>query len=196
MTKDIEKIEQKKKALNAQINQIVEIAHRLFEEKGYEEVGVREISALAGKSPMQLYRLGLGKQDLLAEVILRVNAKQIEMIKPFSKAKHQTALTYIEQYLLNLYKNDIEIKPIRKEGAAFGWKWSGRYEGLIIEQLMQLIKPIADALDYFGYDDIQARCYTIWSLYYVGYRNAVMNDANAEECLSGIKPSLKIILRK
>ena len=179
-----------------QIEAIVKVAHRLFEKNGYEQVGMREISAAAQKSPMQLYRLGLDKKDLLAEVIIQVNAMQIKKLKPFTANQGLSVELFIENYLLNLYKQDIEIKSIRKEGAAFGWKWSGKYEARIFEQLMLIIKPIADALEHEGFEDIQARCFAIWSLYYVGYRNAVMNDVEAQACLDSIKPSLKLLLRK
>lgn len=179
-----------------QIEVIVQVAQHLFEKNGYENVGMREISAAAHKSPMQLYRLGLDKKDLLAEVIIRVNAEQIKRIKPFSPNQKVSAKDFIENYLLKLYVQDIAIKSIRKEGAAFGWKWSGKYETQIIEQLMQIIQPIADALANEGFDDIQARCLAIWSLYYVGYRNAVMHDADARKCLDNIKPSLSLFLRK
>lgn len=175
---------------------VIAVAHQLFEERGYEEVGIREIAQSVGISPMQLYRLGLDKRDLLAEVILRVNAEQINRIRAFNPAKSKTASSFIESYLLNLYEQDIAIKSIRREGAAFGWQWSEKYEALIIEQLMQIIKPIADTLTHHAYDEIQARCYGIWSLYYVGYRNAVMNNADAKACLEGIKPSLKLLLKK
>ncbi|MBU3594216.1 TetR/AcrR family transcriptional regulator [Polynucleobacter sp. 71A-WALBACH] len=196
MTKDLEKQEKKVRKTEGQIEAIVKVAQRLFEKKGYEQVGMREISAAANKSPMQLYRLGLDKQDLLAEVIIRVNAQQIKHIQAFSQTQKQTATQFIEAYLLDLYKQDITIKSIRKEGAAFGWKWSEKYETLIIEQLMQIIQPISDALLHEKFDGIQARCFGIWSLYYVGYRNAVMNNGNAQSCLEAIKPSLSLLLRK
>lgn len=196
MTKDVEKYEVKLKKTRAQVEPIVKVAHRLFEKHGFEHVGMREISAAAKKSPIQLYRLGLDKQDLLAEVILRVNAEQIKNIKSFVPNKKISANTFIEAYLLDLYEQDIAIKSIRKEGAAFGWKWSEKYEALIIQQLMEIIKPIADALVHDGYKDIDARCYGIWSLYYVGYRSAVMDDFDAQGCLNGIKPSLNLLLRK
>ena len=176
--------------------QVVKIAHKLFASRGYEQVGVREIATEAGISPMQVYRLGVDKHDLLAEVILIVNQEMIDKIKPFNNASHTTALAFIEEYLLDLYQQDIKIKSIRKEGAAFGWKWSEKYEVLIIEQLIQILKPIADALAHFGYDEIEARCYAIWSLYYVGYRNAVMNNADADNCLNAIKPSLAVCLKQ
>lgn len=175
---------------------VVEIAHRLFASRGYENVGVREIAQEAGISPMQVYRLGVDKTDLLAEVILIVNQNLINGLMAFDSSLHKSAISFVESYLLYLYKQDINIKSIRKEGAAFGWKWSGKYEALIIEQLMQILKPIADALAHYGYDEIEARCYAIWSLYYVGYRNAVMNNADANACLEAIRPSLAICLKK
>lgn len=177
-------------------SEVINIAHRLFETRGYEVVGVREIAKEAGISPMQVYRLGLDKQDLLAEVILIVNQEIIDAIKPFAAGKSKTAVDYIEGYLLDLYAKDIGIKSIRKEGAAFGWKWSGKYEQSIIAQLMQILEPISDCLNHYRYEDIKARCYAIWSLYYVGYRNAVMNNASAAQCLESIKPSLAICLKK
>jgi len=192
----VEILELKRQRAQAQIDAIVKIAQRLFEKKGYENVGMREISSASQKSPMQLYRLGLDKRDLLAEVIIRVNAEQIKNIKPFAPNKKVSASKFIEGYLLKLYEQDIAIRSIRKEGAAFGWKWSGKYEALIIEQLMQIIKPIADALLHDGYEDVHARCLGIWSLYYVGYRAAVMNDADAKSCLESIKPSFNLLLRK
>lgn len=196
MTKSTSKLQEKRNAELKRIDAVVKIAHRLFAKKGYENIGMREISAEAGLSPMQLYRLGLDKRDLLAEVILKVNQKQIDAIEPFSAKEYSSADKFIESYLLGLYKKDVDIKTIRAEGAAFGWKWSAKYEVLIIEQLMRLIKPIADALTHYQYDEVQARCFAIWSLYYVGYRNAVMNNATANECLEAIKPSLKLCLKK
>lgn len=175
---------------------VVGIARDLFERDGYENVGIREICTRAGLSPMQLYRLGLDKKDLLAEVILRVNQEIIDRIKPFSPKGFKSAQDYVEKYLLGLYAEDIAIKSIRAEGAAFGWKWSGKYEELIIEQIFRMIQPIVDALQHDGYDDIQARCYAIWSLYYVGYRHAVMHGGDAAACLNQIKPSLAICMKR
>ena len=175
---------------------VVQIAHELFEQNGYEHVGIREICTKAGISPTQLYRLGFDKKDLLAEVILRVNQDIIDRIKPFSSKGFTSAQDYIGNYLLGLYQQDIAIKSIRAEGAAFGWKWSGKYEELIIRQIFQMIQPIVDALQYDKYDEIQARCYAIWSLYYVGYRHAVMQNGHAAACLAQIRPSLALCLKR
>jgi hypothetical protein len=45
-----------------------------------------------------------------------------------------------------------------------------------------------------GFDDVSARCYGVWALYYVGYRRAVLKGGSADDCLDEIRPSLKLIL--
>jgi len=177
------------------LEQVVKIAYRLFATRGYEEVGIREIAQEAGISPMQVYRLGVDKHDLLAEVILILNQEMINKINSFDSTSHVSALAFIESYLLHLYQQDIKIKIIRREGLAFGWKWSEKYEVLMIEQQKQIFKPIADALAHFGYEEIEARCHAIWSLYCLGYRKAVMNNADANTCLDSIKQSLAICMK-
>jgi len=177
------------------LGQVVKIAHRLFATRGYEEVGIREIAQEAGISPMQVYRLGVDKHDLLAEVILILNQEMINKITSFDYASFTSALTFIEKYLLDLYQQDIESKSIRREGLTFGWKWSEKYETFMIEQQRQIFKPIADALAHFGYSEIEARCHAIWSLYCFGYRKAIMNNADANACLNSIKQSLVICIK-
>ncbi len=120
---------------------IIELAHRLFEQKGYEDVGMRDICRAAGLSPPQIYRLGIDKKDLLAEVILRVNQTIIEQVKCCNIKPSESALAFIERYLLSMYELDIGIKSIRAEGAAYGWKWSHKYEALIVEQIHELVAP-------------------------------------------------------
>jgi AcrR family transcriptional regulator len=178
-------------------SRVIDIAHDLFMEKGFEAVGIRDICTIAEIKPVQLYRLGLDKKDLLAEVILRVNEDIIRKIKPFNPKEYTKlgAFDYLCSYLLFLYGEDIAIKSIRAEGAAFGWKWSAGYEQKIIVQVFELIKPIAEMLEHAGLADVQARCYAIWSLYYVGYRHAVMDGADAVACLAEIKPSLALLVK-
>ena len=77
---------------------VVKIAHQLFASRGYEEVGIREIANEAGISPMQVYRLGVGKHELLAEVILILNQEMIRKIKPFESTSYLSALTFIENF--------------------------------------------------------------------------------------------------
>jgi hypothetical protein len=74
--------------------------------------------------------------------------------------------------------------------------WSAEYEARVVAQVHQLIKPLVDWMQEAELDDIPARCIGIWSLYYVGYRHAVMQGGTAEECLAGIKPSLQFFLKR
>jgi AcrR family transcriptional regulator len=175
---------------------VAKIAHQLFERHGFERVGIREIAKEAGISPIQVYRLGVDKADLLAEAILLVNEEIISSIELFDGKRSEGALAFIEIYLLGLYKKNIAHKGILSKGVTFGWKWSTRYEVLISNQLMEIFKPIQDALYYYEYDEIEARCYAIQSLYHSGYRQAVINNADAKACINKIKPSLAICLGK
>ncbi len=161
-------------------------------ERGYEAVGMRDIAKAVGKQPVQVYRLKLNKADILAELIIDLNQWQISQLPGLCKRiKGATALERISGYLRELYKLDIEYLPIRSVGAAFGWMWSAEQEQRIIEQVFQLIMPVADSLEAAGLNDLSARCLGIWSLYYVGFRQAVIHGGTADDCLALIQPSLK-----
>lgn len=159
---------------------------------GYEAVGMRDIAKAVGRQPVQVYRLKLSKADILAELIIELNQEQIARIPDLLKrVRGKSAFTRSCSYLQELYKLDIQYLPIRSVGAAFGWMWSADHERRVIEQVHQLIKPLAEWMLHEELDDITARCIGIWSLYYVGYRNAVMQNASAKECTAAIKPSLR-----
>lgn len=175
--------------------QVVHAAKILFMTHGYEAVGMRDIANAVGKQPTQVYRLDLSKTDILAEVIIALNAEQIaELPRLYSHVSGTTLFDRICSYLKQLYTLDIQYLPIRSVGAAFGWMWSKEHECRVIEQVGQLVKPVADWMSAAGLDDIPARCIGIWSLYYVGYRQAVIHGGNADDCLNAIKPSLRFLL--
>lgn len=175
--------------------QVILAAKTLFMTYGYEAVGMRDIANAVGKQPVQVYRLDLSKSDILAEVIIALNTEQIaELPKLYSQITGTTLFDRICSYLKQLYSLDIEYLPIRSVGAAFGWMWSKEHECRVIEQVGQLVKPVADWMLDAGLDDIPARCIGIWSLYYVGYRQAVIHCGNADDCLNAIKPSLRFFL--
>lgn len=96
----------------------------------------------------------------------------------------------IVKYLEIQYKFDIENIELRKVGAVHGWSWNAEYESKNFEQVLKLIHPIAQWLNEAGLDDVDSRCVGIFSLYYVGFRGAVINNFSAAECLAAIKPSL------
>jgi AcrR family transcriptional regulator len=175
---------------------LIEAARSLFMEKGFAAVGMREITARAGLTPTQSYRLGLAKEDLLAEISIALTAVQLRTITPLMTAQpNEPLLAFVERYLLRLYESDIEHIRIRRESAAYGWMWSNKYEQRIVAQVMALLLPIADAMQSHGLEQLPARGFTIWSLYYVGYRAAVVAGADARQCVAGIRDSLALALR-
>lgn len=157
---------------------------------------MREIAQAVGLQPTQVYRLELSKTDILAEVIIELNSELIDTLPVVLETVHgNTTLERTCGYLLALYQFDIHYQPLRSVGAIYGWSWTGDYEAAVIEQVWQFLAPIANWLKVDGFDDIPARCYAIWALYYVGYRRAVTKGGTAEECLHEIRASLTILLR-
>lgn len=180
---------------SAQIRTILNAARTLFMEHGFEAVGMRDIAQEVGMQPTQLYRLQLSKADILAEVILELNNELIDTLPVvLETVQGNSALECVSNYLLALYQFDIHFQRLRSVGAMYGWSWTGAYEAAVIEQVWQLLAPIAGWLKEDRFEDIPARCYAIWALYYVGYRRAVTRGGNADECLNEIRPSLEILL--
>jgi AcrR family transcriptional regulator len=170
-------------------------ARELFMERGYEAVGMRDIAQAVGKQPVQIYRLKLSKADILAEVIIELNQEQIRQLPQLcARVKGKTLFDRTCSFLHALYKLDIQYLPIRSVGAAFGWLWSPAYEERVIGQVYQLVSPVVGWMQEAGLNDIPARCLGLWSLYYVGYRHAVMNSGTADDCLAAIKPSLRFYM--
>lgn len=180
---------------NSLHRKVLDSAKALFMSHGYDKVGMREIAQSIGLQPTQVYRLNLSKADILAEIIIELNAEQI-LLQPklCASVTGNTVFECICNYLLELYRLDISYLPIRSVGAAYGWMWSAKYEARITAQIFDLITPIINYLNEASIDEVPARCYAIWSLYYVGYRRAVISAGTAEECLAEIKPSLKLII--
>ena len=163
---------------------------------GFECVGMRDIAQAVGLQPTQIYRLALSKSDILAEVIIDLNNELIDTLPAvLDTVQGNSALERTSDYLLALYQFDVRFQKLRSVGAIHGWSWTGDYEAAVIEQVWQFLAPIAGWLKDDGFDDIPARCYAIWALYYVGYRRAVTKGGNAAECLAEIRPSLEVLFR-
>ena len=176
---------------------VLSAARALFQEKGYEAVGMREIARAVGRQPTQLYRLDISKADILADIIIELNAEQIEALPLLlSAVRGRNALERTCGYLIGLYASDIAYLPLRSIGAAHGWAWSARHEEAVLAQVWKLLEPVIGWLRDDGYEDLQARCYGVWSLYYVGYRGAVMRGHSATECLDEIRPSLALLFQR
>lgn len=176
---------------------VLAAAKELFLKYGYDAVGMREIARAVGRQPVQIYRLKLSKSDILAELVIDLNAEEIRQLPDLcAKVSGTTLLDKVCGYFRELYALDIQYMPIRSVGAAFGWMWNATYEGKIIGQVLQLLQPVASWMKDAGLDQIEARGYGIWSVYYVGFRRAAIHDGSADDCIEEIRPTLEILLAK
>lgn len=177
---------------------VLNVAKSLFLEKGFDAVGMRDIAQALGLQPTQVYRLELSKADILAELIIELNQQQIDSIPMLLSAVVDTNANALERtvaYLHMLYCYDVQMLPIRSVGAAYGWVWSAKYESTIVEQVRKLLAPIVSWMNDDGLDNVDGRAFAIWSVYYVGFRRAVIHGAGADECIESIRPSLEVLLR-
>lgn len=175
---------------------VLAAAKELFLTRGYDDVGVREIASAVGRQPVQIYRLNLTKSDILAELIIELNAQEIQQLPLLlAKVSGTNLIDRVCEYFLELYRLDIAFLPIRSVGAAFGWMWNARYEKEIVGQVLQLLEPVGNWMREAGLDQVEGRGYGIWSVYYVGFRRAAIRGGSAEECIAEIRPTLEILLR-
>lgn len=176
---------------------VLAAAKELFLTRGYDAVGMRDIASAVGRQPVQIYRLNLAKPDILAELIIELNAEEIRQLPALlDRVRGESLSERVCSYFLELYRLDIAFLPIRSVGAAFGWMWNARYEQEIIGQVLQLLQPVAGWMAEAGLEGIEARGYGIWSVYYVGFRRAAIHGGSAEECIAEIRPTLEILLGK
>lgn len=174
---------------------VLAAARELFLTRGYDAVGMREIAAAVGRQPVQIYRLNLSKSDILAELIIELNDEQIRQLPALcARVIGSTLPARVCSYFRELYALDIHYLPIRSVGAAYGWLWNPAYEEMIVTQVMQLLQPVIAWMTEAGLDRIPARCYGIWSVYYVGFRRAAIQAGTADECIEEIRPTIEILL--
>ncbi len=170
---------------------VINVARQLFMSKGYENVGMRDIAQVLGQQPTQVYRLNLCKADILAELILELNEAQIAKLpKIKDQIEGKTVLEKVNSYVELLYEFDIEHLPLRKVAATHGWTWSLSYEEKHSKQVRQFLEPIETWMADAGLTNVRARSLGIFSLYYIGYREAVIRQASASDCLKMIHTSL------
>ena len=174
---------------------VLEAAKGLFLAHGYDAVGMREISSAVGRQPVQINRLNLSNADILAELIIDLNDEQIRQLPELcTRVAGTTLIEKVCSYFRELYALDIQHLPIRSVGAAYGWMWNKAYEERIVGQVMQLLQPVISWMNEAGLNQIEARCYGLWSVYYVGFRRAAIHAGNADDCIGEIQPTLEILL--
>jgi AcrR family transcriptional regulator len=173
---------------------VLEAAEKLFRKYGFDAVGMRQIAEAANTNPVQLYRLGLSKSEILGDLIVRLNSRQIRDMKKLDiSGLGKTARERILGYLLALYRLDVRDKELRKLGAAYGWLWPREREVEVTNQIAVLVAPVEAELRHEGLDQIESRCQAIWSLYYSGYRAAIIHDATAEQCVERISGAIGLL---
>jgi len=101
-----------------------------------------------------------------------------------------SVLEKVSSYVELLYEFDIEHMPIRQVAASHGWSWSISYEEKHSKQVRQFLEPIETWMTDAGLTNVRARSLGIFSLYYIGYREAVIRQASASDCLKMIRTSL------
>jgi AcrR family transcriptional regulator len=191
----ISSLARRRKSKEADRTQVLEAAEKLFRKYGFDDIGMREIAEAADTNPVQLYRLGLSKSEILGELIVRLNDRQIRKIKKLDIGQlGGTVSERVLGYLLALYRLDTCDKELRKLGAAYGWLWPKEREAQVLEQIHHLMEPVKAELQRAGLDRVGDRCLAIWSVYYAGYRAAIIDNASAEQCLEGISGAVDLIL--
>ena len=176
----------------------IALAKEYFSERGYEAVSLQELATELAVPPAALLRQELSKPDLLAEAIIALNDEQITWLESRPEATDESLPLQeaVERYLRQVYEFDIKHITLRRMGAAFGWLWAPKYEPRIWKQLFAPTAPIDGILLREGFSDREPIIKILWSLYYAGYRHAVMHRAPEEARLAEIRPALKLILRR
>lgn len=175
-------------------NRILAVARRLFLDRGYDDVGMRDIARAAGISPALIYREGWTKADLLAELILELNAEQIAQIQDMPLPVDGTPLERVLTILGRFYAFDIAQKHLRRLGAAYGWLWSSEQEARWISQINELLTPLRTILQAESLEPVEPRVVGIWAVYCASFRAAVFGDADFERCIENIRPTIALLV--
>ena len=185
-------------------HQIKEVARRLFRERGFDNVTMREIAKEIGIGVNVIYRNTESKSAVLADILRDYIQMEISVLKGMPTPKG-AALDRVMAYLEKLYELDMEDFEIRRLGVALSWSW-GRERDAEFEELigLKLFGPINDALDEVGcYLDYDAR-WAVWAIYTEGLRRVGMAEMShqkskeqkpysARECAENIRPQIGLI---
>jgi AcrR family transcriptional regulator len=186
--------------------QIKEVARRLFREKGFDNVTMREIAREIGIGVNVIYRNTESKSAVLADILRDYIQTEISVLKEMPIPKG-SGLDRLMSYLEKLYELDLEDFEIRRLGVALSWSW-GRERDAEFEELigLELFAPINKALDKVGCAlDYDAR-WAVWAIYTEGLRRVGMEGwpsqeiskdlkiAIAQQCAKKIRPQIQFII--
>ena len=174
---------------------ILRAAKQLFLERGYDQVGVRDIASAAAISPALVYRYGWTKTELLAELVLELNDTQVAAMRAWRPPSRGTLADRVVDYLRRLYRLDIEHRELRRLGAAYGWMWSPEQDRKCRAQIVELLAPLRRLLTAARVDGVDTRLAAIWAAYWTYFRLAVIYDADADACAAEVRPLVELAVR-
>jgi hypothetical protein len=142
----------------------------------------------------QLMEFGFTKPNLVCHAVVAYNERMIQaLVGQDLTALGQTAAEQVEAYVLQMYQYDLEHMPFKIAAQSYAWNWSVVDEARYTNQVMKLLTPIYIALHKHGFDQVDSRCQTIWTLYTQGLRTAALAKGNALDCLASVREALKFI---
>lgn len=129
-------------------SQFVSSARQLFEQKGYAEVGMREIAAHAGFSPVQAYRIGLPQ------------CRCERSNRPRMSWFHQSELEIIAT------KQNTSIKKAVDKSTAFlftGGEGGKRFQFLLLSRWERLLASLVSALRFRNCNTLKLTLTNDWT---------------------------------
>jgi AcrR family transcriptional regulator len=153
------------------ISAIVDAARRLFDEKGYDAVTMREIANEVGKSPGLIYRYRESKAEILEDILadyVRKQAAHLGAIEPPSG----TALDRLMHYLCAMFAFDLERLALRRLACTQSWKWDRPTETRFFVEVIDIFEPIMASLQEVGITLDEPARWAIWAIYTEALRRA------------------------
>jgi hypothetical protein len=142
----------------------------------------------------QLMEFGFTKPNLVCHAVVAYNERMIQaLVGQDITALCQTAAEQVEAYVLQMYQYDLEHMAFKTAAQSYAWHWSVVDEERYTNQVMKLMTPIYIALHTHGFDQVDARCQTIWTLYTQGLRTAALSKGDAHDCLASVREALEFI---
>jgi hypothetical protein len=142
----------------------------------------------------QLMEFGFTKANLVCHAVVAENETLIQKLIGLDLSTLGTSLTeQVKAYLLKMYQHDVRQLVFRTAVQPYAWTWSVVDESRVTNQAMKLMSPVYIALHAHGFENIDARCQSLWALYVRGLRCAALGKGTASDCLATITTSIEFI---